>query len=423
MSGYRLPVGSWVDRVRNPPSALVQHYRSYYLAAVLVFRGVSGIPPMMILAGEYGAGRLRAVMLVWLVAVMISLLSAPWIVGRRSIGGGRVVIWLLVDTLIAISLNLWAASRIPGSFNDPYHDLFFFWYLGTVTLWLVWFGLGVGVVFCLLSIPLQIAATMVASADPWTESISMIAGRTVWLLVGAVCGALLHWVINTTAAGVRAEAMRVGHKSARIQALREVHDTALQTLEAIGLMSGDENRPAADRLATVNRAARRQASEIRAALATYRDDDPHMDALAAIDQTVRDLLDVLESAGVRLSHELRHTGPVIQLPQAEGQALCQGIKEALNNVVKHAGAHSAVVETLVRHDRLEVRVGDDGRGFDPAYRPGFGIQYSLRQRLEDVGGSVEIASGPRQGTVVRLSVPRQRSEVERIVRGVYEQGS
>jgi signal transduction histidine kinase len=78
-------------------------------------------------------------------------------------------------------------------------------------------------------------------------------------------------------------------------------------------------------------------------------------------------------------------------------------REALANVVKHAGASKAWVHVEARSGRVLVDVGDDGSGFDPIARhPGhFGLE-SMRSRAAELGGVLTISSAPGAGTVVRV---------------------
>jgi signal transduction histidine kinase len=79
--------------------------------------------------------------------------------------------------------------------------------------------------------------------------------------------------------------------------------------------------------------------------------------------------------------------------------------EALNNVAKYAGASSATVSLAERDSRLTFSVIDDGRGFDPdASAYGTGLQ-GMTDRLQAIGGNVEIRSAPGAGTAVTGSVP------------------
>jgi signal transduction histidine kinase len=78
-------------------------------------------------------------------------------------------------------------------------------------------------------------------------------------------------------------------------------------------------------------------------------------------------------------------------------------REALANVVKHAGASKAWVHIEARSGRVLVEVRDDGAGFDTAARhPGhFGLE-SMHSRAAELGGVLTISSAPRAGTVVRV---------------------
>jgi signal transduction histidine kinase len=85
-------------------------------------------------------------------------------------------------------------------------------------------------------------------------------------------------------------------------------------------------------------------------------------------------------------------------------------EEALSNAMRHAGA-SAVTITLVTDadsGAVCLEVADDGVGFDPAARSiasrKLGL-VSMRERVESIGGSLEIVSRPAEGTTVRASVP------------------
>jgi signal transduction histidine kinase len=78
-------------------------------------------------------------------------------------------------------------------------------------------------------------------------------------------------------------------------------------------------------------------------------------------------------------------------------------------VVKHARASRAAVRIAADDDIVMIEVHDDGRGFDPAAvgPDHFGLR-SMRGRVADLGGRLEITSTPGQGTVLRVEVPAQQ---------------
>jgi signal transduction histidine kinase len=86
--------------------------------------------------------------------------------------------------------------------------------------------------------------------------------------------------------------------------------------------------------------------------------------------------------------------------------------EAIENAAKHAGPDARVAVTLQRRaDAVLFAVADDGTGFDAAtISSGSGL-VEMRDRLDAVGGAVEIATAPGRGTVVRGRAPASPSVV------------
>lgn len=83
--------------------------------------------------------------------------------------------------------------------------------------------------------------------------------------------------------------------------------------------------------------------------------------------------------------------------------------EALNNVAKYADATAVTVRVSDDDGVVRFRIDDDGRGFDPRLaRHGTGIQ-GMIDRLDAVGGSLEISSEPGHGTSVEGVVPIERT--------------
>ncbi|MEP7189684.1 MAG: GAF domain-containing protein, partial [Roseiflexaceae bacterium] len=91
------------------------------------------------------------------------------------------------------------------------------------------------------------------------------------------------------------------------------------------------------------------------------------------------------------------------------QAIYRIMQEALNNVVKHAGACNVAIALDLQPDRTTLRVADDGAGFDLAVlEPSNGRHLgliSMRERAAEIGGSLDLHSCPGQGTQVVVVVP------------------
>lgn len=105
------------------------------------------------------------------------------------------------------------------------------------------------------------------------------------------------------------------------------------------------------------------------------------------------------------------TGDGKALSQEYNVLLFQGARELLVNVVKHAHAKEVKVELVKEPERVKVQVRDDGIGFDasqamltPEKTLGFGL-FSVRERINLLGGTFTIESQAGHGTCVTLSLP------------------
>jgi signal transduction histidine kinase len=92
-----------------------------------------------------------------------------------------------------------------------------------------------------------------------------------------------------------------------------------------------------------------------------------------------------------------------ELPAALAGAAYRVVGEALANVVRHSRAQRCHVS--VRCDgALDLRISDDGVGFDPARASGTGLR-SIRTRVEELGGRAELTATPGAGTTLTVSLP------------------
>jgi signal transduction histidine kinase len=103
-----------------------------------------------------------------------------------------------------------------------------------------------------------------------------------------------------------------------------------------------------------------------------------------------------------------------RLPQAVETALFRVLQEAITNVVKHSGADRVSVILDATDDQIRLIVEDDGRGFD---QDGGGEQLTLggrlgllgvRERIAQLGGSLEVESGVKGGTTIYVRIPLMR---------------
>ncbi|MFT3720815.1 ATP-binding protein [Pseudorhodoferax sp.] len=115
----------------------------------------------------------------------------------------------------------------------------------------------------------------------------------------------------------------------------------------------------------------------------------------------------LQAIGLQLHWRMDAFPDELVLPPAAALQLLRLVQEAVNNVVKHAGARSITFETLAAPapDRLVLEIRDDGQGFDTTASPtvGHGLA-GMRQRAAAAGARLDIRSGAG-GTCLRLTLP------------------
>jgi signal transduction histidine kinase len=94
------------------------------------------------------------------------------------------------------------------------------------------------------------------------------------------------------------------------------------------------------------------------------------------------------------------------VPAEVGVELLRVVREALTNARRHSAASRVEVELRTDDGAiLLLQVSDDGEGFEPArVRAGVGLS-AMRERVEALGGLIEVESAPREGTKVRVRVP------------------
>ncbi len=192
---------------------------------------------------------------------------------------------------------------------------------------------------------------------------------------------------------------------------RELHDATGQTLTAIALgLRGIQMISAhcpdfpAQQVAELERFANMALGELHQIIADLR--PPQLDDLglpAALRWYVQD---VGRRNGLNASfHVAGNAQPLLNEYEV---VLFRIAQEALTNVVKHAAADDVTVTLHYATDRVQLRIQDDGRGFQ-AVRPlseqqGWGLT-GIQERALLLGGQSSVESAINQGTTVRVVIP------------------
>lgn len=216
---------------------------------------------------------------------------------------------------------------------------------------------------------------------------SLVSTLILHILVGAVSGYITRLL-------VRAE-REVAAARAREEVSRTLHDGVLQTLAIIERRADD---PALARM------AREQERDLRSFLfgsGRTAERGGAADVGPALRQIAARFEDVYGGrADVILAPDLPH------LPDTLREAIVGATTEAVTNAGKHGRAGRVTIYIEPDDGEVVCSVRDDGAGFDAGQvSEGVGLSRSIRGRLSDIGGRVEIESRVGSGTEIRMFAP------------------
>jgi signal transduction histidine kinase len=196
----------------------------------------------------------------------------------------------------------------------------------------------------------------------------------------------------------------------RTRMARELHDTLEQTIASVALQldaakgffhgQPDESQRLLD---AATQQLRESQSEVRRSVWNLRsvklEEATLPEALQQLGQALAD------THGPKV--EVRCEGEPLHLPPGTASQLFRIAQEGVTNALKHAQAQKIEIVLSFRPEVVELRVNDDGCGFDPAVASvngHFGLR-GLRERARALDAELALDSKPDQGTRLRLTVP------------------
>jgi len=123
--------------------------------------------------------------------------------------------------------------------------------------------------------------------------------------------------------------------------------------------------------------------------------------------------DVFQGSPVRCRVAIPHVLPERTVTSDLRHHLSLAVKEALHNILKHAGPCEASLTLSIDGDRIEVVVADTGRGFDSSVPTAGHGRGNLPHRMEALGGTCVVESAPGHGTRVVLRCPLSPVSMEK----------
>lgn len=195
----------------------------------------------------------------------------------------------------------------------------------------------------------------------------------------------------------------------RMRIARDVHDSlghaiAVVTLHAAVAAEALDDDPAAARraLATIRAVSSDVLHDLRDTVGLLRAGAAEADARVAGLADVPELVATTSAAGLQV--HLAVTGEPRPLPAALEATAHRVVQEALTNVLRHAGASSAMVTVAHGAEDLTVTVTDDGRGGGATTSAGHGLA-GMRERVALLGGRLLAGDRPDGGFAVSAVLP------------------
>ena len=202
---------------------------------------------------------------------------------------------------------------------------------------------------------------------------------------------------NTRLRMARDEIEQLAKTAERERIARDLHDVLGHTLSLIAVKSelagrllGTDPARATQELAEIETTARRALTEVRQTVSGYR--------AQGLEAEIQQATAALAAAGVTLTSRPPR---LPRLPAQQEASLALILREAVTNIVRHAGARTCAITLVAEDTRTMLEVRDDGCGM--VREEGNGLR-GMRERVGELGGDLQVLS--ESGTAVRVVLPR-----------------
>ncbi|HZA79930.1 MAG TPA: ATP-binding protein [Actinomycetes bacterium] len=389
--------------------------RAVLSLGILAFRWVS-LAWMAVLA--LTAGELRRPWLAWATVAGLAVWTG-WLTVARPRPAWPV---LAADLALAAAANLVAGLVMPaGSVGErPYFAA------GYPVAAAVTWGAARGVPGGLaagLALGVSLAAGQLANGVDLLDAepavlLNLAGGILNFMLAGGAVG-LVARLLERSAGQLRQateETIGARERAARLaereSLARQIHDSVLQALTLVhkrGRELAAGGPVPAGQVAALAEMAAGQERALRALILRDPEDERSPGGAPGETVSLRAALEAVAGAEGSLPVTVGATG-ALWLPARHVEELAAAVRQALDNVVEHAGASRAALFAEEDGGTVVVTVRDDGRGFAYDERRllaegKIGLAKSVKGRVEQLGGTMLVSSRPGAGTEVELRVP------------------
>jgi NarL family two-component system sensor histidine kinase LiaS len=207
--------------------------------------------------------------------------------------------------------------------------------------------------------------------------------------------------LDSALAAERQRATGDAQEAERARIAREVHDAISQHLFGLRMIAAGMSRadPGNQQARAIERISEEALRDMQALLAELRPASLDGAGLAPA------LQEICSAYHDRLGVTVDVSLDDVTVPAPVEHALLRITQEACTNAVRHGNAGRLAVSMTRREDHVELAVRDTGTGFDPAAaHSGSGLAH-IRDRVAELGGSVDIDSAPGRGAALTVRVP------------------
>jgi signal transduction histidine kinase len=207
--------------------------------------------------------------------------------------------------------------------------------------------------------------------------------------------------LGSALAAERQRATTDARAAERARIAREIHDAISQHLFGLRMIAAGMRRadPGNQQARAIERISEEALRDMQTLLAELRPASLDGAGLASA------LLDICAAYQDRLGVAVDASVDAVTVPADVEHALLRVTQEACSNAVRHGGARRLAVSLTCQDGQVELGIRDGGSGFDPAApQAGSGLAH-IRDRVAELGGTVDIDSAPGRGAALTIRVP------------------
>ncbi|HEX7652046.1 MAG TPA: histidine kinase, partial [Verrucomicrobiae bacterium] len=194
----------------------------------------------------------------------------------------------------------------------------------------------------------------------------------------------------------------------RMRISRDIHDDLGARVTQISLVSAMASKSAQDpeqSRMNFNQITEMSRDLVAALYETVWAVNPENDNLNELGTYLFQMVNKLcERSACRCRFHIQDLPHEVVVPSQIRHNICMAVKEAVNNIKKHAGATELTVKMEYTGQVLTIAIADDGCGFElNDIAPGNGLN-NLQSRLKEIGGICRIESRPGHGTMIHMRI-------------------